>query len=279
MSEAALNTRAVSLTVVAFLLGAFAAGGIGVRVIREVSTADAATSLPRSATSTTAATSRFYQVDPNETLISSTALVPSSIEVTGDGLAIAYDLVSLAPRQSVAFPNSESVVFEEDMSAVYPRRWVIDTPRGSIEGGPANVNARVARFDVVDGFSMDEVESIRIVEALSPYSVEVPVTLSDADPIAEVVPGVTIKLLNVSDQGSSTIVQVAIDIEDPEVADFFVSGDGPGWRSSVLEAEGGRRVTLTWTAGPLPAEIPLLATGSVWIPLVGPFDVSLEGVR
>ncbi len=279
MSEAALNTRAVSLTVVAFLLGAFAAGGIGVRVIREVSTADDATSLPTSAASTTAATSRLYQVDPNETLISSTALVPSSVEVTADGLAIAYDLVPLAPRQSVASSDSDVVILEEDVPAIYPRRWVIDTPRGSIEGGPANVNARVARFDVVDGFSMDEVESIRIVEALSPYSMEVPVTLSDTDPIAEVVPGVTIELLNVSDQGSSTIVQVAIEIEDPEVADFFVSGDGPGWRSAVFEAEGRRRVTLSWAGGSLPAEIPLLATGSVWISVEGPFVVSLEAVR
>ncbi len=278
MSEAALNPRAVSLTVVAFLLGGFAAGGIGVRVIREVSTADA-TPLPLSATSTSAATSGFYQVDPNETLISSTALVPSSIEVAGDRLAIAYDLVSLAPRQSVAFSAPDVVVFNEDVAAIYPRRWVIETPRGSIEGGPANVDARVARFDVVEGFSVDEVESIRIVEALSPYSVEVPVTLSDADPIVEVVPGVTISLLNLSDQGSSTIVQVAIDIEDTEVADFFVSGDGPGWRSAVFEAEGRRRVTLTWAGGPLPAEIPLLATGSVWISVEGPFDVSLGGVR
>ena len=43
-----MPARAVSLTIVAFLLGALAAGGIGVRVIREVKTADDATSLPPS---------------------------------------------------------------------------------------------------------------------------------------------------------------------------------------------------------------------------------------
>jgi len=41
-----LNGRAISLTIVAFLLGALAAGGVSVRVIREVKTVDDATSLP-----------------------------------------------------------------------------------------------------------------------------------------------------------------------------------------------------------------------------------------
>jgi hypothetical protein len=47
-----VNGRAISLTIVAFLLGAFAAGGIGVRVIEEVRTDENDTSLPPSATAT-----------------------------------------------------------------------------------------------------------------------------------------------------------------------------------------------------------------------------------
>jgi len=43
-----LNGRAISLTIVAFVLGALAAGGVSVRVIREVKTVDDATSLPPS---------------------------------------------------------------------------------------------------------------------------------------------------------------------------------------------------------------------------------------
>ncbi|MGI9584238.1 MAG: hypothetical protein ACR2N7_01450 [Acidimicrobiia bacterium] len=47
-----MNGRAISLTIVAFLIGAFAAGGIGVRVIEEVRTDENDTSLPPSATAT-----------------------------------------------------------------------------------------------------------------------------------------------------------------------------------------------------------------------------------
>jgi len=278
-SEAMLNTRAASLTVVAFLLGGLAAGGIGVRVIREVRTVDDATSLPPSATSTTAATSVFYQVDPNETLISSVALVPASAKIRDSEFAVGYDLVSLAPRRTVDGARSSLDDSRGDGVAIYPKRWVIETPVGSIEGGPGNVRARVARFDVGEGFSVDDVQSIRVVEALAPFPMEVAVTLSDSEPVAEVVQGVTIALVNVVEQGSSTIVQVEINIEDTEIVDFFVTGDGPGWRSAAFDAGGRQRVTLTWVGGPLPSTIPLLVIGSLWIPIAGPFDVSLEGVR
>lgn len=60
-----MNGRAVSLTIVAFLLGALAAGGVSVRVIREVSTAADATSLPRANIAPDEAASVDTQVDGN----------------------------------------------------------------------------------------------------------------------------------------------------------------------------------------------------------------------
>ena len=47
-----MNGRVISLTIVAFFIGAFAAGGVGVRVIEEVRTDDNDTSLPPSAVAT-----------------------------------------------------------------------------------------------------------------------------------------------------------------------------------------------------------------------------------
>jgi hypothetical protein len=71
-----VTARSVSLTIVAFLLGALAAGGIGVRVIREVKTADDATSLPPSNIAPEAGPEYF--VDPAEAM----ALFPIEIPFT-----------------------------------------------------------------------------------------------------------------------------------------------------------------------------------------------------
>ena len=285
-----MNGRAIALTVVGFLIGALAAGGIGVRVIREVRTSEDATSLPPSNVSSTTTppstrTSEYF-VDPNEVLISSTALVPLSIQTADGQVSVEYELVSIAPRaglpaiQFLGNFNRTVTVEVDDMDHIYPRTWILRATNGeTYTGGPANSRARTARIDVSDGFSPSEIESIEIVEALAPFPIDVPFTLSLASPRADIVPGVRVELLNVSDQGSSTIVQVEIEIDDAETAGFFVTGDGPGWRSAFFEAEGRRRVNLTWVGGELPEEIPLIATGTVWQQIEGAFTVTLEGIQ
>jgi hypothetical protein len=280
-----VNIRGILLVIVAFMLGALAAGGIGVRVIREVDTAEDATSLPQgSTTTTTVSVPNVYQIDPDETLISSTALVPSSIEASGTDLAIGYDLVTLAPHagidpiEFVGGFGVITVIENEDLDHVYPRSWVVETANEVFEGGPANESTRVARFDVDEGFSISEIVDVRITEALAPFPVRAPFTLSEAEPTAEVAPGVTMELLNISDQGSTVIVQIGINL-DSEEAGFFVIGDGPGWRSAFFEAEGRPRVNLTWVGGDLPEDIPLFAQGAVLVPIEGEFSVSLEGLR
>ena len=279
-----MKPRSILLVVAAFLLGAVAAGSIGVRVIREVRTDEDATSLPpASTTSTTTAPAVTYQVDPAETLIGSTALVPLGIEASGSaGLAISYDLVVLAPYARVGgvttfVPGTGFTVVEiPEANHIYPRRWELETTGGVFEGGPSSFDLRIARFDVDDGFSLSEITGVRVVEALTPFPLEVPFTLSADDPVVEVVPGVDVELLNVSDQGSSFIVQVAIDGSDPELTDVFVRGDGPGWRSAVSEAEGRPRVNLTFVDGELPDPIPLVASVTLWVEVPGAFDVDVE---
>ncbi|MGI9666335.1 MAG: hypothetical protein ACR2N2_04425 [Acidimicrobiia bacterium] len=281
-----MNIRAVLLVVVAFALGALAAGSVGVRVIREVNTTEDASSLPAAATSsTTTLPATTYQVDESETLIASTSLVPTSIEASPSSLAIGYDLITLSPHLGVpalSFVAGFGVVTtieNADLDHVYPRTWRVETHDGeTFEGGPANASTRFARFDVDEGFSTSEIKSVEITEALAPFAVQETFTLSEAEPETEVVDGLSVSLLNISVQGETTIVQVELDIENPDDAGFLVVGDGPGWRSAVFEAEGRPRVTLTWVAGDLPDEIPLQAIGTVWVPIEGAFEISLEGV-
>ena len=236
-------------------------------------------------TSTTAAPPVVtYQVDPNETLISSTALLPTAIEAADGQLSITYDFESLAPRNGV--PPIEffagfgliTTIEPEEFDHIFPRRWIVTTDRGAVEGGPANASSRAARFDVDEGFDIAMVEQVEITEAYAPYPVEVPFALSTDEPTAGIVRGVSMELLRVSELGDTTIVQVGIDVDDPELAAFFVRGEGPGWRSAFFEAEGGPRVNLTWADGPLPDPIPLRALGTLMVPLEGPFEVSLEGL-
>lgn len=286
-----MKSRSILLIVVAFLLGAMAAGSIGVRVIREVRTDEEATSLPESSTTTVpsdggaAGAAPAFQVDPTETMISSSALVPTSLQLSGTRLSIEYDLVTRAPHDRVDgvttfIPGSGFTdVAVSELTHVWPTIWELETTDGVVEGGPVNANVTVARFDVDEGFSPADIVGVRIVEARTPISSTVPFTLSAAEPSAEVVPGITVELLGVSDQGSSTIVQLGIDAEDPSVASAFVRGHGPGWRSAVLEAEGRPRVNLTYVDGELPDPIPLVAFIEEWVRVVGEFPVSLDGVR
>ena len=280
-----MSVRLITLTIVGFILGAFAAGGIGVRVIREVRTVEDATSLPAENIAPVDTGTLTYQVDPEETLIASTALVPSSTSAEDGTITISYDLISLAPSMGVepmveflGFTSVETIP-NEDLDHVYPRRWVIDTPGGPVEGGPGNESARTVKFETDRPLTAEDIETVRIVEALAPFPFAEPVELSDGSPVAEVVPGVSVELLKVSDQGSTTIIQVAVDIVENAASHVFVSGDGAGWRSAVFEAEGRPRVNLTWAGGPMPSEIPLIVSGTAWVDIEGPFVVSLDGVR
>ena len=280
-----MNPRALFLIVAAFLLGAVAAGSIGVRVIREVRTAEDATSLPTTSIAAQPPPPATYQVDAHETLIGSTALVPTSLEITATEVAIGYDLTTMAPYgdlepiESFAGFGRTTVIEFADLDHVYPRAWVLETTKGTFPGGPVNSTVRVARFTVDEQITAEDVLGARITDARVPFPLRVPFTLSEAQPRADITPGVTVELLNVSDQGSSFIVQIGIVTEDHDIESFFVRGDGPGWRSAFFEAEGRPRVNLTWVGGDLPADIPLLAVGTVLSGVDGDHVVSLDGIR
>lgn len=172
-----MNGRAVSLTIVAFLLGALAAGGVSVRVIREVKTAEDATSLP---------------------------------------------------TQNIA----------------------------QVEAGSAT----------------DEADPI-----LAPFPITIPFSLSESIPVADIGFGYTVELLQVLDQGQTTVVELLLSNADPIAERLRLSGSGAGWSGAASDADLGERGRLTWTDGALPSEIRVDATGVVWVSVDGDVSVLLDG--
>lgn len=143
-----MNGRAISLTIVAFFIGAFAAGGVGVRVIEEVRTDDNDTSLPPSAVATA-------------------------------------------------------------------------------------------------------------------HALDIPFTLSQANPTRELLPGHTATLRSIAPLDGATVVTVEV-ADTIENARFSIDGVGPGWQS-VREVPGTSAYELVWGTGELPANLPLVGVGTLLV--------------
>lgn len=270
-----MTARAVSLTIVAFLLGALSAGGVGVRVIREVRTTEDATSLPAENVAPAQDLDRGYQVTPTETLIAATALVPTSASVTGDDFTIIYDLISLAP--DIAAGNSTAENANAD--PIYPRRWVIETVNGTVEGGPQEANSREARFSGGDPLTLADIQAVRIVEVLAPFPFSSHVTLSEAAPVVEVVPGVSVRLVNTSADESTGVVQVAIDADVDSLISVDVVGGAPGWSATTSGFGGDAGFMVAWTGGAMPPDVPIFVAGTTWVAIDGQYNVDLDGLR
>jgi len=276
-----VNGKTIALTIVAFLIGVLAAGGIGVRVIEEVRTTDDATSLPPENVATTTLPPSEYFVDPDETLIASTALVPTSVVSSGTGLAIEYDLISIAPTEGLppifvrSFRNTREI-HNEELAGIFPETWVVATESDRFEGGPANADVRIARFELPEGVDASDVVSVEIIDPLIKASLDTHFELSQQSPTAEIVDGVQAHLLNISDQGDSVIVQIELVAEDSSDITFFVEGAGAGWRSANFSAEGRPSVNLTWVGDDLPEVMTFRAHGVQWIEIPGSYPVSVE---
>ena len=270
-----MNARAISLTIVAFLLGALAAGGIGVRVIREVRTDPDATSLPQSNITPDASRAPFYQVDPNETLLASTALVPESIDIEDETLRITYDLISLAPQAGAGSGATTST----DIAVVYPRTWVVLTRAGAVAEATSALGSRFVQFDVDQGTEVSDIVSVSITEASAPYPIEIPFTLSKSSSVVDLGFGATAELVEVVVDGSTTVVHVVVTSSDERPSDLSISAIDPRWTTTVSSGATGESVTLRWNDGQPPDDIRLRAFGSVMVPIGGEFSVFLDDLQ
>jgi len=255
-----VSVRLITLMIVGFVVGALAAGGVGVRVIREVRTADDATSLPAQ----NIARADGYHADPNETLLSSVALIPDAAVFGEDGLVISYDLASLAP----SLGNDPS----ESGPPLFPKRWLVEAVGGEFPGVQDGPGETKVTFPLLAGGSIDQIDTVRIVEAYIPAPFEVPVAISADQSSASVVPGVDIELVNETTDGGTTTIEVRI-VSDVDVArDVNVVGDGPRWYQASVD---GDSVTLTRDNDDGPAAFDLIVFGTSWVPIDGEFVVNI----
>ncbi len=258
-----VNGQTIALMIVGFLIGMLAAGGIGVRVIEEVRAENDATSLP----SENVSSPNGYFLDPNETLIASAAVVPTSVVASDTSVEIQYDILSLAPL--AGFPPT-------GIPHLYPRSWRLTTESGTVEGGPDNINTGIALFELPADQIAKDVLSVDIVDPLVPYPLDAAFELSAEEPSAAVTASVRVELSSVTEQDDSTVVLLNLIADDPSDLAFIIEGVGPGWRSDPTEP-GNPTVELIWVGGERPEVLALRAVGIQWIALEGVYPVSLKG--
>ena len=258
-----MSVRLITLTIVGFLLGALAAGGVGVRVIREVRALDDATSLPAQ----NIARDDGYHTDPTETLISSVALVPDAATFGDDGFSISYQMTSIAPTLGTEYL--------QDDQPLYPKRWLVEALGGEFEGIQENATEPVAVFPLMVGGSIDQVDAVRVVEAFVPAPFETSVSISGASPEVSAGAGIDVVLVGESDNGDTTTIEVQIVADDGTVREVQIVGDGPGWSESSTS---GDTVTLTRSNDIEAAEFDLIVFGTSWVVIDGEFIVNIGSI-
>ena len=261
-----MSRQTVSAALVAFLV---AFGGGVLLNNRATPNSETSTTFAPVAMATTTLAPSFLQ--PGETVIGPAALIADDLRMDGSEVVLDFELHSLAPVADAAsitrflgFQSTEQVP-PTKLDTVYPDDWLLVSNSAEIEGTSANPTARTARFDVGDGFSLATVEEIRLASyaLLIPIDKEFELTIGNDS--AVVAPGVTVRLLAVTEQ-ARTIVQVELLSERRfNNSAVGISGVGPGWRSAVREAEGRPRWNLTYDSATAPEVIRLRVTGSIWV--------------
>lgn len=253
-----MTGRTIALTIVGFLVGMLAAGGIGVRVIEEVRAEDDATSLPAENVASTS-------LSP-ETLIASSVIVPVSVVGAGSSVGIEYEILSVAPTASLDSAGAFTL---------YPRSWRLTTEGDTVDGGPEGLGARVALFELPDGTDTGIILGAEIVDPLVAYPLDALFELSEESSSAVIMPGVQAELVSISHGSEATVVTLElIAVELIDLA-FTVEGVGPGWSSGSLPASG-PVVELLWVGDELPDVMTFRAAGIEWVELEGVYPVSLE---
>jgi hypothetical protein len=281
--------RRAAVSVTLFVLAAMGsfvlAGGLS---DESTAVADQGTSTTSSTATGTGESTRAYFMDPHETLVATTAFVPVQLEIRDNSVNLDFDAISMAP-------NAESIVQDEvaellglgfgfgnDLAPVLAVEWLLTTTDGvEIAGTITNPEVTIVRFPTESAISADDIANIEITQYLVATPIDVGFTLSDDSPSVEVFPGATVTLVRTTPQDDQTIVVVDASTDVPIQGRWMhVSGDGPGWGSSVTTGQfGGGSWSLAWVGSDLPNDIPLRAIGTAWLEGPGPVELSLAGVK
>lgn len=224
---------------------------------------------PTAATSTTEPRAVFASY--SETVLGPAVVITGEPYMSGSQLVVEFDLVSLAPTGDAATVarqlgfGTTLEVLPEDLDTLFLDDWAVEVGNERISGTTANPAARAARFEVGDGFDPTGIDNIVIdsYAVLAPFSADI--QLGTGNESAVVAPGVTARLLAVTEQ-ATTIVQIeAVSDRGFNLDNLRMSGIGPGWLSAVREAEGRPRWNLTHESPTAPSPISIRAEGASWI--------------
>ena len=264
------TAAAATVFLLALVAGMLAGTGAG----------ESAVTTTKAAAGTTTTVPEALFLGEGETVVGPVAIVAEEPILDGTQLVVRFEMANLAPTadsaeivRQMGFGNS-LVVPPQELITVFLHEWLLTTPAGEIPGGAANPNARSARFEVGDSFSLESIDKITLPSyaLLTPVSSTLELAGGELVPIA---PGISARLVAVTEQ-TNTIVQVELISEGAFSLDGLrVTGSGPGWLAAVREAEGRPRWNLTYDSTTAPEPIRLRVEGAVWINVEDPIEVVL----
>lgn len=230
---------------------------------------------------TTSAVPRPFFVDEGETVVGPVAIIADAPYVDGTQLVVNFDIATLAPTADSAEViqpqgfGSFLTIAPENLDTIFLDNWKMTANGSEISGTVANPSARAARFEVGNDFDIATIEKVEITSyaLLTPVNSEI--ALAAGSESTSVAPGVTARLLAVTEQ-ANTIIQVELTSERGfNLSNLRVTGAGPGWLSAVREAEGRPRWNLTFDSETAPSPILMEVEGSVWVVVGETTDVTL----
>ncbi|HLE39357.1 MAG TPA: hypothetical protein VJA44_06865 [Acidimicrobiia bacterium] len=227
------------------------------------------------ATTTVPAVPQSWWVDPHETIVASSAVVPGELSLEDGEVVFRYDLVSIGPMM-------RGFVFEDDhLIGVAPETWTLLTTDGEYPGTTSTITSFEARFPVEDGFLLESVTGIR----LDGYRLRIPYTYHLEMPPTEgaqveLGDDRTLALVTLLPQATSVVVQLRFSQPDDPFSthstDMTVTGVGAEWlRTTNLQISGSELFRI----GPdVPDPLVLRVHSIYWIPYQAAIDIDLGGI-
>ena len=225
---------------------------------------------PAAAATTTTTTGPATWVSPFETRLGPSVVVPSSLEVQGGQLVVGYDVFNVTASGPPTAPP-------EGLGA--PDRWTLVTAEGEFTARAISPVSRSVRFNVGDGFAVEQIEEIRVdsYRIASPIDWPLPISQGEAEP-RSVATDLEFRLVQLIEQADNWLVIVESDADGALLETVTVDGVGRDWVSSSVSMLGTARWTLDFRGQELPDPLPLVVRGLAWIEVERPAVLDLTGV-
>lgn len=228
-------------------------------------------------TTTTTPLDDTVWVEPGEVRFGNSVLIGRDLYLEGSRLRLEYDVVPLTAAYDRSDDHDVPTAVPASFRAILDTGDVVDTPLLSPSAGSV-------AFEVPDGVTADDVETIRLTEWRIRVPVDVEVRMPSVKGASVTLPdGSLIILDTILEQSNGTILQ--FDYENPPGAwpqarrSFMATPDfaglGDGWRLASATMGLSRGFQLTWDGPEAPPEIALRVRIAPWQPVESDLDVPL----